>query len=73
MKLDKFLDKTYYCTPLKIIEYGTGDILFQNVTPINFNRGGLKKWSENVEVMSYGMGINDELEKVFEIEIEWED
>ena len=39
---------------------------------MNFNSETLKIWSKNVEVKSYGMGINDRLEKVFEIQIEKE-
>lgn len=72
MKLNEFINNTYYCSPLKIKDYNTGDIILQNVTPMNFSSELVKVWND-YEVKSYGLGTNKNSEIVFEIQIEKED
>ena len=65
MTLREFTDNTYYCTPLKIIDYGTTDFCVR-ATPMTLDGYAYKDIMEK-EVKSWGLGID-----VLEIQIDME-
>lgn len=65
MTLREFTNNTYYCTPLKIIDYNTTN-LCAYATPMSLDGHKYKNIMEK-EVKSWGLGDN-----VLEIQIDME-
>lgn len=66
MTLREFTNNTYYCTPLKIIDYGGATDFCIHATPMTLDGYEYKDIMEK-EVKSWGLGNN-----VLEIQIDME-